>query len=295
MLSSQSPVTRARARARSQQFEPPTKFAELWQQSNDHNGLKSTFFLDQGRVIGKISFSSVALQAELAWLLYLRARVSTDRVVLPEPIGSVVEDDGMFCLYLRVIPGQTLKQWIEKHGPLSDELARRIAAAYMALREAGAPDNRNDYLIPGGLEWNVRGHAFNEDNDAECRLSTHTEFKAMMNERFRIGVGIKAALPAAPRAFAHGDLSPTNILLTEDNRIAIIDFGYSAWLPEYWDAFMLSTGAYTRPKGFLEPMRKALKERGIWLHSDDDTRLLMESFFRWSNSERGGWYLRLVY
>ena len=295
MLSSQRPVTRTQARARSQQFEPPTKFEDLWVQSNRRHGGKNYFYLDEGRVIGKVASSSVNLEAEHAWLTYLQPLVNTKRVVIPEPIGPVVHDDSRSCMYLRVIPGQTLEQWIEKNGPLTDEIARRIADAYMALREAGAPDIRNDYLIPGGLEWYVKGHAFNQDNEAECQLSTFTEFKNMMNERFRVGVGPKAALPAAPRAFAHGDLSPTNILLTEDNRIAIIDFGFSAWLPEYWDAYMLSTEPYWRPEGFLEPIRKALKEKGIWLHEDDKTRLLMSFFTDWSNSREGTLYLRLVY
>lgn len=142
--------------------------------------------------------------------------------------------------------------------------------------------------------WEVMGHVFNEDNEAECQLRTRTAFKAMMDERFRAGVGSNAVLPAATPAFAHGDLSPTNILLTQDNCIAIVDFGYSAWLPEYWDAYVLSTGIYTRPEGFLEPIREALKEKGIWMGKDDPKRALMQSFVSWLKSQKGRWYLRLA-
>jgi hypothetical protein len=284
------PSTRAQARAHA--FKPPAKFKHLWEQSNVQNGGRNHFFLDDGRVIGKVAFFPTNLQSELAWLTCLRSRVDAQRAVLPEPIGSVVEDDGRYCLYLRVIPGQTLAQWIEEHGPLSNSMARKVADAYMALREGGAPDSGNDDLIPGGFRWQVMGHVFNEDNEAECELESRTAFKAMTDECFQAGVGLKARLPIAAPSFAHGDVSPTNILLTQDDRIVIIDFGYSAWLPEYWDAYVLSTNIYMRPEGFLEPMRAAFKEKGIWIDQDDPRRILMEAFASWSMSQKGRWYLK---
>src|SRR6266511_3061209 len=105
----------------------PTKFLDLWSQSNLKNGGKNYFFLNENSIIGKVSFSKQGLEAERAWLTYLRSRADRTKVELPLPIGPVVEESGFYCLYLRVIQGYTLEQWIEAKGSLSEEIADTVA------------------------------------------------------------------------------------------------------------------------------------------------------------------------
>ena len=106
-------------------------------------------------------------------------------------------------------------------------------------------------------------------------MRTRIAFKNTIDQRSRAGVGPGAMLPAAKPSFAHGGLSPTNILVTQDNRSALIDFGYSPWLPEYWDAYVLSHGKYTRLVEILEPTGEGLKGKGIWMTPDDPKRVLI--------------------
>ena len=61
-------------------------------------------------------------------------RVNTEEVVMPEPFEPVVEDDYIYYLYLRMIPRLTREQWIEKTGPLNDDLAHKIADAYLTVK-----------------------------------------------------------------------------------------------------------------------------------------------------------------
>jgi hypothetical protein len=276
--------------SRSGQLSPPKEFLSLWLKSNRENGPRNYFSWDKGRIIGKVSFSQASLIAEHAWLSYLHSQVDRTRVEIPHPIGSVVEDSGYFCLYLKVIPGQTLVQWINVNGTLTDELARKVTDAYVALR--AIPPSPNQHIIPGGLEWPVMGQIFNEDNDAECVVSTRNQFYEMMDERFRVAIGPHAKLPRANIAFSHGDISPTNVILTPDNRIAFLDFGMSAWLPEYWDAYNLSRDQYITTPGFLDPIRKAFAAKGVWMDDNDPTRSLLQLFDSWSKSEKGRQYLR---
>jgi Phosphotransferase enzyme family len=274
----------------SQHPSVPTKFLGLWGESNLKNGGKNHFFLSQNSIIGKVSFSRQGLEAERAWLTYLRSYADPTKVELPLPIGPVVEDSGFYCLYLRVIRGHTLEQWIEAKGSLSEEIADAVTDAYLALR--AVPLTGDDHVVPWGLEWPVMGQVFTTDNEAEYVVSKRSQFYAMMDERFRIAMGGDVKLPRRKAAFAHGDISPTNILLTSNHRIAILDFGMSAWLPEYWDAYNLTRDRYA--PGFLGPIRKAFAKKGIWMgdNDNDPTRKLLEIFDSWSKSKAGKQYLR---
>jgi serine/threonine protein kinase len=275
---------------RSQHPPLPTKFLDLWHESNGKLGAenyKNYFFLNKN-IIGKVSFCKEALEAEHAWLTYLRSNVDRTKVELPLPLGPVVEESWRYCLFLRVIEGYTLEQWIEAKGPLSEEIADNVADAYLALR--AVPPTGDDHAVPGGLEWPVVGHVFGWDNEAEYTVSKRSQFYAMMDERFRAATGGNVKLPRTKVAFAHGDISPTNILLTSNHRIAFLDFGMSAWLPDYWDAYNLTRNQYHKPPGFLDPIRKAFAKKGISI--DDNTRILLQIFDNWSSSQRGRWYLK---
>lgn len=250
---------------------------------------RNYFFLNNGKIIGKVAYGKEGLEAERAWMLHLRSRADPTKVVLPQPIGPIVQEGEFFCLYMIVIPGQTLEQWIANNGGLTEELARKVADAYLALR--AVPVSPSDHLIPGGLPWPVMGQMFNEDNEAEYVASSRSDFSVMMDERLRVAVGPKAKLPRAGFQFAHGDISPTNILLTPNDRIAFVDFGMSAWLPEYWDAFNLTLDNYAHPPGFLGPIRKAFAEKGITMN-DDHIQIQLRFFAAWSKSQKGRQYLR---
>ena len=187
----------------------PTKFLDLWMQSNLQNGGKNHFFLNKS-VIGKVSHSKLALEAERAWLTYLRSNVDRAKVELPLPLGPVVEESGFCCLFLRVIEGYTLEQWIEAKGSLSEEIADNVADAYLALR--AVPPTGDDHVVPLGLKWPVTGQVFGWDNEAEYVVSKRSQFYAMMDERVRIAAcGDVNELPRRKIAFAHGDISPTQI------------------------------------------------------------------------------------
>jgi len=259
-------------------------------QSNLQNGGKNHFFLNKS-VIGKVSHSKLALEAERAWLTYLRSNVDRAKVELPLPLGPVVEESGFCCLFLRVIEGYTLEQWIEAKGSLSEEIADNVADAYLALR--AVPPTGDDHVVPLGLKWPVTGQVFGWDNEAEYVVSKRSQFYAMMDERVRIAAcGDVNELPRRKIAFAHGDISPTNILLTSNHRIAFLDFEMSAWLPDYWDAYNLTRNQYANPPRFLDPIRKVFAKKGIWIDDNDDTRILLQEFDNWSTSQRGRWYLR---
>lgn len=133
-------------------------------------------------------------------------------------------------MFLEVISGQTLQEWIETDGTLSVELATKVADAYIALR--AVPTEPKDHIIPGGLEWPVMGQIYNHENEADCSVFSRSEFNVMMDERFLVALGLGVKFAGAEVKFAHGDISPYNILVTPDNRIAFLDFGTSAWLPE---------------------------------------------------------------
>jgi hypothetical protein len=112
-----------------------------------------------------------------------------------------------FACTSNVIQGQTLEQWINDNESLDDELARKVVDAYRALR--AVPTGPEHHIIPGGLEWPVTGQISNEDNEAECVVSTRSQVTTMMDERFSVCDRSSCQTPKAKVAFAHGETSPT--------------------------------------------------------------------------------------
>ena len=71
--------------------------------------------------------------------------------------------------------------------------------------------------------------------------------------------------PWAKTVFTHGDLNPSNILVREGEVVAIIDWAFSGWYPEYWEYTSAWCGNITRKTwqevlpNFLEEYPEALK------------------------------------
>jgi len=172
---------------------------------NPYKSRENFFYLNNNKTIGKVSFSKQALEAERSWLMYLRLCADRTKVKLPLPIAQVVKESGYYCLYLEVIEGYTLEQWINAKGSLSEEIADRVVDDYLALR-AVLPTG-DDYIVPWGLEWLVVDQVFTADNDAEYVVSKRSQFYAMMDERFRIATGCDAKLPEESSICSRGYVS----------------------------------------------------------------------------------------
>jgi aminoglycoside phosphotransferase (APT) family kinase protein len=78
--------------------------------------------------------------------------------------------------------------------------------------------------------------------------------------------GNETALPRDEIAWNHGDLSPFNLKLLDDGRVAFIDLAMAFWGPPDWDLFALFICSYDR--GFVEPLERAFHEKGLRLRED---------------------------
>ena len=216
-----------------------------------------------------------SLEREYGWLEYCRPLVDLKLVVVPQPRGPLITYGQLIILIMDFIGGQAVEDRLKDKRKLSDGDASRIVDAYLALRQAITP--KGDKLCPTG-SWYLQGHIFKPFGDGGLTKSSYTELKAYMEDRLTQACdGNKVVLPQDERVWIHGDLSPSNIKLLSDGRVAILDLGVAFFGPSDWEAFALRVSGYEVE--FVLPMVRAFDRKGLGLR--EDRQAMYETFMYW--------------
>ena len=204
-----------------------------------------------------------ALECEHAWLNYLASLIDHTLVVLPRPHGPLITHGELTILVMDFIGGVAVEDLVKDGQTLSDYDATRICDAYLALR---AIKPKTDELCPS-QSWHLKGHIFKPFGDGGLVKSSRAEFNAYMDDRLtQAHDGNVTILPRDEIVLNHGDLSPYNIKLLDDGRVAFYDLVMALWGPRDWDLFALDASSYDY--GFVEPLQRAFHEKGLELRQD---------------------------
>lgn len=162
------------------------------------------------------------------------------------------------------IGGPAVDDMLKDGKMLSDGDASRICDAYLALRCAIKP--KTDELCPTGSLY-LKGRIFKPFGDGGLVKSSRTEFNSYMDDRLTQAYDDeKTILPRDEIAWNHGDISPFNIKLQDDGRVAFYDFDMAIWCPPDWDLFALLASSYDHE--FVAPMKAAFLKKGHELRED---------------------------
>ncbi|KAI0319107.1 kinase-like protein [Amylostereum chailletii] len=137
---------------------------------------------------------------------------------------------------------------------------RQLKGYVDQLRALPPPHPQRVQAVDGGSSFDLRLlstawgpfdsiAAFNQCMGHEFALRRHPELQSMFDRvagrHWRI-------------VFAHGDLSPQNILWRDGRIVGIIDWSYSGWFPEYWEYTRTWLGTRGAGESFWEMFRDSV-------------------------------------
>jgi hypothetical protein len=209
-------------------------------------------------------YDKYELECEYGWLEYFRTRVDSTRVVIPRPVGPLILTERLVILVMEYINGEPVEDRMKSEKGFSDHDADKIAEAYTYLRSVIKP--KADELCPTGA-WLLQGHIFMPFGEGGLVRSTQSQLKAYFDDRLtRAYDNVPTTLPWTDYLYAHGDLSPWNIMFLDDGRVAFLDQGVALFGPYDWDLVALYASRYDRE--FVRTMIGALKRKGLQLDND---------------------------
>lgn len=121
---------------------------------------------------------------------------------------------------------------------------------------------KGDELCPTGPRF-LKGSIFQPFREGNLTKNSRTEFREYMNDRLkRADENKKMTFPELEAAYYnHGDLSPTNIKLLPDGRVAFFDQDAAVFASCDWDVFALRFSHYDG--NFAKPLIGAFEQKGL--------------------------------
>lgn len=191
-----------------------------------------------------------ALAMEGWTMVYLRKMTS---IALPTVYAILTDKKAeLEIIVMEYIPGQSLDNWADLEVSQKEDIAKQLAAHFAELRalpplgvfgralpsEYGNLDKGTlpDFMFRT-IEGDEFGGPFNTVQQVGKALTdvmransdAHAE-RSKLYDRI-----IPEILKEGPPVFTHGDLQRKNIILRDDGKVFIIDWGLSGWFPECWE------------------------------------------------------------
>lgn len=164
-----------------------------------------------------------------------------DKLDLPVPrMLDHTTNDGLLSIEMDFVEGKTLlEEWSGLSTEQKLDIAKQLREILTAIRslEPG-PEGKGISSSVGGPARDLRIYscfeggpfpteaAFNDWLVAETYRSTPSNVVAAFREQMRDDHRI---------VFAHGDLGQQNIIIRDGKVVALVDWEYAGWFPEYWD------------------------------------------------------------
>ena len=136
------------------------------------------------------------------------------------------------------VEGETLaEKWPDMSADQKSDMARQLRVILTALRSL-EPDSPGIHSCDGGAVTELRSHFDYEggpfSNEAAFNDwlvdGLHEATPVMLREECRRRLRSDHRI-----TFAHGDLAPHNIIVKDSKVVALVDWEYAGWYPEYWD------------------------------------------------------------
>lgn len=163
-----------------------------------------------------------------------------ERLDIPVPriYQALTRPDGTISISMEFIDGHTLSDlWPS----LSDEqklaIAQQLRAILIAMRSLQG-DQSTIGSCGGGPAMDLRRYSTyrggpfqNEDDFNDFLISgVFAATPSILVRKFRQRLRIDHRV-----VFTHADLAQHNIIIRDNNVVALVDWQYAGWYPEYWD------------------------------------------------------------
>lgn len=157
------------------------------------------------------------------------SKSSTKIYQLPKPYTYIKPHS----LFLReFIKGKVLSQEINRYKELKVVSVRRLVACLLEFQKIKIPESR---LILKKKWVNLYDL---EKNIEILKNRQHPRFQFLKNEFQKIKTKLREIAKyesEQKKVFSHGDLNPLNIILTDNNKVALLDLGSVGWRNHLWD------------------------------------------------------------
>ncbi|KAG6361934.1 hypothetical protein INS49_010163 [Diaporthe citri] len=191
-----------------------------------------------------------ALAFEGWTMLYLRKMTS---IALPTVYAILTDKKAeRDIIVMEYIPGPSLDNWADLEASQKEDIAKQLAAHFSELRalpslgvfgRALPPEygNLKKDVLPDFMFRTVAGDEFGGPFDTvqqvgQALADVMRANSAAHAERAKLWESlIPEILKEGPPVFTHGDLQRKNIILRDDGKVFIIDWGLSGWFPECWE------------------------------------------------------------
>lgn len=131
-----------------------------------------------------------------------QARVEETDLNIPK-LYEVTKVDGKWAIVMEYIEGKTLESLMAEHPEKSDEYIERLVAVQMKILSQKVP-------LLGRLKDKMQRKICLTDIDATTRYELHTRLDGMPKHT----------------KVCHGDLNPSNIIITKDDKAYVIDWSH---------------------------------------------------------------------
>ncbi|KAI9674978.1 MAG: hypothetical protein M1817_001384 [Caeruleum heppii] len=181
--------------------------------------------------------------AEIAALRLIAGRLD---IPVPRIIRVVTPPDGDISISMEFVHGQTLSEvWPGLSGEQKLAIAQQLRAILTAMRALDY-DQETVGSCGGGPAMDLRRYsayrggpfrdevAFNDFLISDVFAATPSILVRKFRQRLRTDHRM---------VFTHADLAQHNIIIRDNNVVALVDWQYAGWYPEYWDYVKF----FTRP------------------------------------------------
>ncbi|KAH0370310.1 kinase subdomain-containing protein, partial [Aureobasidium melanogenum] len=184
---------------------------------------------------------------EAATMRFIAEKTS---IPVPKVHCSFVHKGRTYILMERIQGEEIPRAWARLGDHGRTEIFAQLKQMIDEMRSLTPPSSTRVQSCTGGDLWDSR---YNHCHSRFGPFATIQEFHLWLrqgcrvaehknNERMRGGEGQEIARleamhdgPWPPPVFTHGDLNPGNILVRDQDVVAIIDWEFAGWYPHYWE------------------------------------------------------------
>ncbi|KAK4638138.1 hypothetical protein CLAFUW4_02320 [Fulvia fulva] len=179
-------------------------------------------------------------------------------IPVPRVYCSFKHHDRAFILMERVDGEELPRAWGKLSGEARHKVLAQLKAMIQELRTLKPPPGTGVESYTGGSLYDSRISHGPRFGPFRCMQDFHlwlreglrpSEFPSRPKDDEWHDIEKMVAMqdgPWSPPVFTHGDLNPFNILVRDDKVVAIIDWEFAGWYPNYWEYTSAWYGNITR-------------------------------------------------
>lgn len=212
----------------------PSKLPSL---DDIHSSTDILFDLGTTRVIAVddivVKYGEGVALAEAETMTFVADRTT---IPIPKVLGTLEQDEKTY-IYMERSEGRTLEECLAEL--TDDQLVSLAAQLSDIVTQLRAIEGSHIGSINGPCtDYLWKYNESLEKGPFEKEYQFNDAIIAYYHERYpsKFSVFLRSLYHDTHRIlFAHGDLTPKNIMIRDDKIVAILDWEFAGWYPEYWE------------------------------------------------------------